>query len=1302
MTATRRHLRRVRFAAITLVAVVLIAAAVFVGLVQLLLPLATRYPDFVARELSARLHRPVKFAAIASEWQPSGPLLTVTNLTLGPGHAGGPSITLPHAALKFDFGAWLRPAHRWITLRLNDVELRLEHADSGWSVAGFGNAEGESHASLQSLPVDLDLRDLRVDIVDSVRQRSWKLLAPRLRVVNVGDVVRFGGSVQQLGTRQAVTINGSMDAARRDYVLHVATENLDLAEAVRGLDLQGYVVTGGRGDVAFWGRWHAGKLASATAHYALRGLVASGPGDRNIALAQWSGVLRATRVEGGWNLAWRGPGKPRADIDEAGGALVHLRGKAGAWQVSAAARDLDAAPWLSLLAMAPQAPNALVDWVVRAHPHVGINSAAVVWQGSNDYDATLHFSELHAAASGAIPGISLTRGTLRADARAIAVTLPPGPATVAVTDVFRQPFVFTQFGGTLVAWRDQDLWTVAADNLHFDTGSLAGNAQARLIWLGHGQRPFLEAYATVERAQATDARLFWPYRSMPPKLIGWLDRAFVGGTVTSGRALVRGPLAAWPFLDHQGRFEASGLLHDATLDYAEGWPHATDVDAAVDFVDNRMGIVATHATVQGVTATHALATIPDLAHGVLGLDITGKGKGDDLLDFVRHSPIGAGAVDVLQGLTLGGSGKLGIKLSIPLDDAEKFSLDGRLDLDKADVVADKWGLKLQGLSGPFLIHDRGFRGVGLAAMFRGAPARFSLAVGTGVSDPADIVEASLDAKVSAQTLAQGYPELAGLLAHASGVAPFHVSVKATSATPTAPVVPTLAVTSTLAGIALDFPAPLDKPAAATLPLALSLPLPPAGAPLSVALGDVLQVRGRMPDAARNTPLALAMNFGSTPPAVVPAQGMVVGGHAATLDVSGWIGQALGAASGSGFPMLQHADVGTDVARVFGTDLGELQFTFDAGAADDAIVLDGAAVKGTIHVARTGLMTRGIAADLQRLHWPQAPSPKTGTPAPAAAASSPIAPAAVPPLHVNIADLRLGNAQLGATTFESAPTAQGMRIAKFDSKGPGFTLHAQGDWTGNASASRSSMAIDISSDNFGGMLGSFGFGGLLAGGRDTHVHIDGSWPGEPSSFSLAALSGTLDIKAGEGRILAVKPGLGRLLGLLSLRELPSRLLLHFGDVFKSGFGFDHASAKLAFKDGDATTHDLQIQAPAAQIAMQGRSGFRNRDFDLTLHVTPHVGGTLPVVGAVLGGPVGAAAGLVVQGLIGKGINKAAGSTYRVTGSWDKPKIVELESHAPAAAGSVAPAASVAPPAAASSVAPAPGAASSALPAPANSG
>jgi uncharacterized protein (TIGR02099 family) len=1265
MTPWRHHLRRARFALTASVAVLLIAAAVAVGLVQILLPVATHYPDFIARQLSERLHRPVTFAGVTSHWQPSGPLLTVRDLTLGPEKPGGGSVTLKRAQLKFDFGAWLRPSHRWLTLRLNGIELRVEHSVSGWRVVGFGNSPGETHAPLQSLPVDLDLGDVRVDIVDDVTKRSWRVLAPRLRVVNIGDSVRFGGSLQQLGTRQAVTVSGRMDASERNYDLYVATRDFDLAEAVRGLDLKGYAVRNGLADIEIWGHWRDGAFESAAVRYAMRDLVASGPQDRSLTLAALAGTFEANHVDDGWDIAWRGPGASRVDIDGAGGAVVHVRGHPGARRVTAAARAVDLSPWLALAAMAPQAPQGLIDWAVQAQPHVRLDAAALAWREGGRYDAAVRFSGLRSSATGAIPGIALSRGVARADNEALSLELPPQAATLALTDVFRKPFQFRRLGGTMVAWREEGLWNIAADGLHFDTGGFAGNGQAHLIWRGGGHKPFISASGALEHGTITDARMFWPYHSMPPSLIAWLDHAFVGGAVTTGRVVVRGDLDHWPFLDHEGRFEATGAVQDATFDFSDQWPRATGVDAALDFVDNHMAIVATHATVQGVTTTHAVAEIPDLHHGVLGLDIQGGGTGAELLNFVRHSPVGTGAKDVLEGLNVGGTARFGIKLSIPLDHAENFTLDGKVDLAHADVTAAKWNIALKDLSGPLFIDNKGFRAQNLSTRFRGAPAKLSMAVGgNAVSDPKDMVEASMDTTASAQALVLGYPDLTNLVAHASGAAPFHIAVRVANGETNAPAATILNVKSTLVGLALDFPAPLNKPAAAPLPLDLTLQLPPAGAPLAVSLGDVLQVRGRLADAARNVPTALAMNFGSGMPASVPERGLVVSGRAPRLDVSGWIQQALGRQSGGAFPELARADVGTDAAEVFGTDLGALQFSFEAGADSDAIAFNGTAVKGAIDLPTGNLATRGITAKLEYLHWPEPPpAPEESGPPPPTApppANSPIAPAAVPPLHVTIGDLKLGKARLGATTFESASTPDGMRIDKFESKGADFTIQSHGDWNGTKASSQSHLVIDVASDDFGKMLGAFGFSGLLAGGKDSHLHIDGTWPGAPSGFSLAWMTGNLDIKVGDGRILAVKPGLGRLLGLLSLREIPSRLMLHFGDVFKSGFGFDSVTANFRLEDGSAYTRNMVITAPAARIVMQGRTGFRTRDYDLTVDVTPHVGGTLPVVGAVIGGPVGAAAGLVVQGLIGKGLNKAAGSIYRVTGTWDKPKIETVAS------------------------------------------
>jgi uncharacterized protein YhdP len=188
-----------------------------------------------------------------------------------------------------------------------------------------------------------------------------------------------------------------------------------------------------------------------------------------------------------------------------------------------------------------------------------------------------------------------------------------------------------------------------------------------------------------------------------------------------------------------------------------------------------------------------------------------------------------------------------------------------------------------------------------------------------------------------------------------------------------------------------------------------------------------------------------------------------------------------------------------------------------------------------------------------------------------------------------------------------------------------------------------------------MMDALGFAGILDGGA-TRAKIDATWAGPPSAFALPKLDGTLAIDVAEGRILDVNtPGAGRIFGLFSLTEIPRRLSLDFSDFFKSGFSFTSIIGTFRLADGNAFTDGLTIKSPAADIVVTGRTGLRAKDYDQTMNVSPHAGSTLPIVGAIAAGPVGAAAGLVMQSILNKPLGKAIGSKYKVSGSWDKPKI-----------------------------------------------
>ena len=133
----------------------------------------------------------------------------------------------------------------------------------------------------------------------------------------------------------------------------------------------------------------------------------------------------------------------------------------------------------------------------------------------------------------------------------------------------------------------------------------------------------------------------------------------------------------------------------------------------------------------------------------------------------------------------------------------------------------------------------------------------------------------------------------------------------------------------------------------------------------------------------------------------------------------------------------------------------------------------------------------------------------------------------------------------------------------------------------------------------------------------------------------------------------------MLGLLSLTELPRRLALDFRDVFDEGFHFDEATGTMSLENGTSYTDDLVLKSTAAEISIVGSTDLVAQTFDYEFAVRPGVSKTLPVIGAIAGGPVGAAAGLALQALLRDALGDAAEARYTIRGPWEDPLVEPVE-------------------------------------------
>lgn len=1255
LAPARRRWRRLRRLVSATLATIVIALGVLVGVGQLVVPWLVRNPDRVERWLAERIDRPVTIGHIAARWVRGGPQLVLDNVLIGARAPDQTPLRLERAELALNLFAPFQRNRAWNEFRLVGLDLALERDASGrWQLHGFDLDPAATGDPLGALGV-LVLVDLKLRLDDAKHDVHLQVGASELRLVNRGAELYVLGKVRSLDNAASpLDLITSIRRGEGRGRLYLSGNEVDLGLLLRDQSYGGTRLTAGRGRVQTWAEWDHGQVLDVRTRLDLRGLTLAAegpaPADAPATLDRLALTSRWKRSGGdAWTL-------DLADLVFATGGVEHPPTRASVEMLGteplrwrAAADTLAVAPLANLAAQIGGLPPGLRGWLRGAAPHGALDQAYVRYDSADDYALGARFSGLGFAAAAKAPGLTSLHGELRGDAQSVLLELPTQPFTAAYPGVFREPFVFSAFGGDVVLRPIEDGWRLETDRIGFEGEGYGGELRGGVELPRGGPRPRLDLYAAVGHGDVPAAKLFWPVNVMPRPAVEWLDRALQGGRVVDGRAVIRGDLAEWPFSTYGGRFEAIAEIADAQLQYLSDWPRVDGLGAVARFVNDGMEATATAGHSLGAAIGQAEARIADFDDAVLELSAAGRGSGRNLLGFLRATPVGARFRDALSGLAIGGNADFDFALNVPLKkDAHGFSLGGKATLAGATVTQPEWHVDFSDVAGTVRFDRGGLLAEGLRVRTRGHAGTLRVAVGESVGEPGQVVQARLDAQLPAQVVFADVPGLESILARMDGSSQWTIAASVAGTDGAAPGRTRLTAHSDLVGTAIDLPAPLAKAAGVAQALDVALPMPYAGGDLRVTLGDVLTVSGRLP--SPRAPLAMRVDFGTRVAGALPDHGFVIGGRAPLLDVAGWAG-FVGSSGGDGGVELRGADLAVDALALGTRTIGAAGVRVVRGDAATEFSFTGEALHGGITLPTADLMRAGVTVHLDRLHWPESPEDEDEDDS---ATGGDLAPGLLPPLHIWIGDLRIGRAVLGQTRFESRPVAGGMRIDQLDAKSPNLEMRAQGDWSGTPGATRSRLSIDLSSHNLGRMLDAFGYAGIIDGGQTT-ARIEAGWAGPPTGFALARLDGTLTIAVGAGRILDVEPGAGRIFGLLSLTEIPRRLSLDFTDFFKSGFSFNAITGTFRLDTGQAATDDLSIKGPAADIRISGRTDLKNKDYDQRMVVTPHAGATLPVVGAIAGGPVGAAAGLVVQGLFNKQINAVARATYQVSGPWDKPQI-----------------------------------------------
>lgn len=852
------------------------------------------------------------------------------------------------------------------------------------------------------------------------------------------------------------------------------------------------------------------------------------------------------------------------------------------------------------------------------------------------------------------------------------------------------------------------------DKIQFANADAQGEAQAH--WhtanpdQSHAKSRFpgvLDLQGSLSRGDGTKVSRYLPL------VIGkaardYVREAVVQGRVSSAKFTIKGDLFDMPFADPKlGEFRIAAQVADAHFAYVPKsvqpagslpWPALTQMNGELVFDRTSLAVNAASGRFgdnNSLQISRVDVRIPDLSvTPTVTVNADGRGSGSDILAAVNGSPLLGITNQSLAKTTATGNADIQLNLSLPLFNLERSKVLGSITLAGNDVQITPESPLLARSRGLVTFNESGFAIQGAQTSFLGGDMRLD----GGTQSNAGPDDAGLVFKAQGTATAEALRQ-AKELGFAS-----RLGQSATGSTTYTAVLsfrkglPELSITSNLQGMALNFPAPLAKPADSVLALRYENNLVreslAAGQKLQdqilVDIGNIASIvyvrdiSAAEPRVLRGG-IGVGLGQGETTPYTENA--VIANINFAQLNLDAWqkvlsstAGASLGPPNLASTNNTSSAEVSGYMPSIIAVRAREL--TVEGRTLNNVVVggsregltwranLDARELNGYVEYRQPNGNNAGrVYARLARLTLAQAGANEIE-------ATLSEQPTTIPALDIVVEDMELRGKKLGRVEVEavnrgaSATAREGAVrewwVNKLNVIMPEAQLTATGNWAAvggsavNASAGerrRTVMNFKLDIANSGELLRRLGMEKTVARGQGK---MEGqiAWMGSPLALDFPTLSGNFNVDIAEGQFLKVEPGLGKLLGVLSLQSLPRRLTLDFRDVFSDGFSFDFIRGDVKVEQGIASTNNLQMKGVNAAVLMEGRTDIAKETQDLRVVVVPEINaGTASLIAAVINPAIGLGT-FLAQLLLRRPLLEAATQEYRVDGTWTDPKFTKI--------------------------------------------
>jgi uncharacterized protein (TIGR02099 family) len=1243
-------------------ATIVILLAIAVGLFRLFLPRLPEYQDQIKVWASNAIGMEVEFSGMNARWTLTGPELEFHDTELirpdNPKRsiaAEVVSVGISLNSLLFE-GAFV--ADR-IVIRNTSIEIhQLENG--GWWVQGIAIDKlpaGQSRIPQQLNDVEVIGEDIEIQFLQLGDQRPRIINVPRMLLsvdehrIAIDAIVRLS---EDLGNEINLSATQLLGVAEenRSWEIVVEAEDVTLAGWSRLKQVAPVEVLSGEGDIDLSMVLADGAISDATADVDFSGVSlvegqafdVRGRFELDMSFDGWLVAAEAFSLSTD-DHEWPESSLGVEVLSDADGHIAVLRLRASYANLDDSYLLLPLIPEPQRSQLSSLAPSGEIRDLVASVLDVDSDMPTL--------EISVELSGAGIAADGKRPGIRGFTGQIRGDSSNGLVEIRSSNMLIDLPQLMDEPIDILTMAGTVI-WRSgKDGTRVVSDSIHIINPVLDIRNDFDLRIDSDGGAPDIDLTSTFSINDMNAARSYLPRKVMSAKLYNWFQGSLVKGYIENGSLTLDGPLDKFPFENDEGQFRIEATARNTTLKYHPEWPAAEQANIEIVLENSRLYSLQNRSTIAGSQAVDTTIDIPNLRNPVLKIEGLVTGTLETFRQFALQSPINGFTGGNLSRVTVSGDASFKLDLLVPLKDANSATLNGLLRSNNGTLAVNSLKPPFTDLIGEVSITRDSIVGDSLGGRFLGQ--QVDLVVGPG-EDPRFFAVATAEGSTTATAIIEelGVP-LEGLI---NGATDYTAQVLFPRGSEDSPQPLTINLESDLVGLAVDLPDPAQKPAADEWLLRGDIRFMPGGQVIESSgwLGDDIEWQldfNALEDGWDLDRGVVALGGGEIQQP--DTRGIHIQGRTGIVRLEEWLDVSRSGETKVGAAdRIRSIDLTVDNLFAIGQHLRGHHVRLDRSARDWLVQVAGEDVTGSVFVPYDFGSDRAMVIEMERLQLPgDDVTPPT---------ISTLDPRTLPPITLTADEFALADRHFGALEAILVRTEDGLQAEKLATKDATFEFVGTGRWVADDSeelGSRTYLTATLNSSDVEQTMARLDFAQGISG-ESMGLLLDLSWSGGPRASFLDALDGEVSVRMEQGQLEEVEPGAGRMLGLVSFVALPRRLSLDFRDVFSKGFGYDTIDGTFNIEDGNAMTCDLSFEGPAADIGIVGSTNLATSEYEQGAVISANVGNTLPIVGAVVGGPPGAAAMLIFSQIFKKPLQEMGQVFYGIAGPWENPGIEPIAS------------------------------------------